>query len=209
LKNILYTLIFFFCSGLFAQEEKINSQKEYFEKAETALNNSDGLSALYAYYSVCIFELNTEIERISKKRIDSLLLIYQKQNFERVKGKWKLKQLKTKLFDYEYIKITDSEILFYSKNNSSLPSRVEKIKFVQYNLADIEIPISKVEFQNNEIWSFSIRTKEGEDRLYPVVKRSSDGTYHILVDERSIIRNSVERKKALEEDIYTYYLREN
>lgn len=189
-------------------EEYIIPQKEYFKKGEDALNNSNGLLALYMFHSTGIFDLNTEIEHISKKRVDSLLPIYQKQHFEKIKGKWKLKHLKTQFFSYEYIEITDDEILFYDKNNSAVPSRIEKIKFAKHDPLDIMIPVSSVEFQNTEIWRFSLNSEKGEERLYPNIDRFSDGTSVILLDERAYITDTIKRKKALEEDI-TYYLRED
>jgi hypothetical protein len=209
IKKVFFGFIVFSIYRVSAQEEYINNQKEYFEKAEKALENSNGMTALHMYNSVFIFELGTEIENLSKKKIDSLLPIYQKLHWKKLKGKWKLKQLKTKLFNYKYIEITDSEILFFGKKSSGLPLRVEKIKFTKYNYDDIVIPISDVEFQNTEIWSFSISPEKGEERLYPKIKRNSNGEFIIISDERGIIRNPDERKKALKEDIYTYYLRKD
>ena len=69
------------------------------------------------------------------------------------------------------------------------------------------VNIHSVEFENNEIWEFSVENTENESRLFPNLKTESDGTTYILLDERAMIRNETERKKALAEEIRTYYIR--
>ena len=155
MKNLLLTLIILFCSNLFGQNDSIlKSQKEYFTKAEKLVNNSNGLEALFYYHQVCFPDLNTSFEIKAKNKIDSLLPIYQKKESTKWIGEWKLKQLKTNLFDYEKIIISDTEISFYQKVDDKIASRTELIKHTEYNQTDLMINLNSVEFKNKEIWEF-------------------------------------------------------
>jgi len=63
-------------------------------------------------------------------------------------------------------------------------------------------------FKNNGIWEFSVEKVEQELRLFPNLKTDTNGVSYFLLDERGIIKNPRERKKALAEEIRTYYLLE-
>ncbi len=160
------------------------------------------------YHQVCFPNLKTTLEFKAKEKIDLLLPIYNKKESEKWNGIWKLEQLKTNLFDFGKIIISENAISFYNKATDSTPERTEKIKYTQYEPEDFMVNIHSVEFENNEIWEFSVENTENESRLFPNLKTESDGTTYILLDERAIIRNETEREKALAEEIRTYYIRE-
>lgn len=208
MKSLLLTLIILFSSNLFGQNDSIlKSQKEYYSKAEKLMNDSNGLEALFYYHQVCFPDLNTSFEIKAKNKIDSLLPIYQKKKSTKWIGEWKLKQLKTNLFDYEKIIISETEISFYKKFDDIKASRTELIKHTEYDQKDFTVNLNSVEFKNKEIWEFSVKEKGNELRLFPNLKTESDGTTYILLDERSMIRNKADREKALAEEIRTYYIK--
>ena len=208
MRNILLSLIILISSNLFGQNNDIiNSQKENFTKAEQLLKNSNGLEALFYYHQVCFPNLKTDFEYKAKQRIDSLLPIYQKMESSKWKGKWELKQLKTNLFAFEKIIITENIISFYNKVNDTIASRNEKIKHTEYEPNDFVVNINSLKFENNEIWEFSTEKTDNELKLFPNLKTESNGTTWLLLDERAMIRNDVEREKALAEEIRTYYVR--
>jgi hypothetical protein len=208
MKNFLLILIILFCSNLFGQNDSIiKLQKEYFKEAEKLVNDSNGLDALFYYHQVCFPDLKTTIEFKAKKKIDSLLPIYQKKESTKWIGEWKLKQLKSNLFSYEKIIISETEISFYNKIDDRNPSRTELIKHTEYDQSDFTINLNSVEFNNKEIWEFSVEKKEEELRLFPNLKTEADGTTYILLDERAMIINKEDREKALAEEIRTYYIK--
>ena len=208
MKNFLLIFTILFCSNLFGQNDSIiKLQKEYFKEAEKLVNNSNGLNALFYYHQVCFPNLKTSIEIKAKERIDSLLPIYKKTESDKWIGEWKLKQLKTNLFSYEKIIISETEISFYDKIDDKSPSRTELIKYTEYNKSDLTINLNSVEFNNKEIWEFSVEKKENEIRLFPNLKTETDGTTYILLDERAMIINKEDREKALAEEIRTYYIK--
>ena len=209
MKNNLLLIVILFNLNLFGQSEStLKYEKEYFENAEQALKNSKGLEALYYYHWVCFLDSNTNIEDISRKKIDSLFPIYQKKEIKKWNGIWKLKQLKTNLFNYTKIKVTEDEISFFDSENDTIASRVEKIKPTKYDPNEIDFNTSTVKFKNNEIWEFRIKKVNDELRLFPKLKTDSTGVSWITADDRGIIKDSVEREKALAEEIRTFYIPE-
>jgi hypothetical protein len=206
--TFMKTLFFYFMFATLtvsAQENYNQDQDYHFNLAEINLKNGNGLLALKHFHAVKMFEMNTIRENLAQIKIDSLLPIYQKLERQKWIGKWKLKQLQSNLFEYELITITNDSIIFYSKNDLNIPTRAEWIYPVKNTTAN-ELPISKVNFANGEVWEFSVEIKDGQRRLFPTLKQSSDGLTWFLVDDRGIIRDPVARKKALESEIRTYYV---
>lgn len=209
MKKILLSLTILFSSSIIGQNDsELKTQEDNFNKAEHALKESNGLEALQYYHQVCFPNLKTKLEFKAKEKIDSLLPIYNKKESDKWNGIWKLEQLKTNLFDFGKIIISKNTISFYNKATDSIPERTEKITYAQYKPEDFMVNIHSVEFENNEIWEFSVENIENESRLFPNLKTESDGTTYILLDERGIIRNETEMKKAKAKEIRTYYIRE-
>lgn len=209
-------MIFLFSISVAAQENRnsiyLSKQKEYFEIGEKALKKSKSMKALNAFHSVlCLKDINSvptnKYEIQARKKIDSLLPIFQQLEMKKLKGRWKLKQLTTEKYNYEYIEITDDEILFFDKN-SNTPIRIEKIEFAPYDDTEITLPLSQLIFKNNEIWEFNIRKVKNETRLLTYVARDENGISYFLVDDRGIIKDPKARKKAYEGEINTYYILE-
>lgn len=215
MKNIFHYTFFFFvlyCSAQTKQDTiMLNEQKKYFEIAENALKVHDSLKALNAYHSVRFFnnldgQKSNNYEIIARKKIDSIVPIFEKKSAKKWIGKWKLKHLLSRDYNYEYIVFTEDEVLFYDKK-SKTPIRVEKIKFQPSEDNDIELSYSILSFKNNEIWGFSIKVVKNEKRLITEIIRNAKGEFPILLDERRSIIDPIMRKKALEFEIRTYYVK--
>lgn len=216
MKYLALFSLYFFYFNLSAQNNydsiKRAFQKQKFEKAEIELNKNNNLLVLNYYHSICFLrDLHSidfnEYEIIAKKRIDSLLPFFQNEEVKKWRGKWKLKKLTNNDYNYEFIEIKETKLLFYAKNLSS-PIREEHIQFAPYDSSNLSISYSSLLFENNEIWEFTVKETENEKRLVTEVKRMSDGTYISLLDERGIIIDPVQREKAYEEEIRTYYILE-
>lgn len=216
MKKIFLYIIFQFSLSISAQENMdsiiLSKQKEYIEIGEKALKKSKSMKALNAFHSVSYLKdidsvPTNEYEIKARKKIDSLLPIFQKLEMKKLKGRWKLKQLTNEKYNYEFIEITDEEILFFDKN-SNTPIRIEKIEFAPYDDTELTLPLSQLIFKNNEIWDFNIRKVKKETRLIIDVVRDENGVGYYLVDDRGIIKDPKARKKAYEGKINTYYILE-
>lgn len=216
IKKIFLLIIIIFSVKISAQEKMdsiiLSKQKEYFEIGEKALKKSESLKALNAFhYVLCLKDIDsvpTNIYEIqARKKIDSLLPIFQKMEIKKLKGRWKLKQLTTEKYNYEFIEITDTKILFFDKN-SNTPIRIEKIEFAPYDDTELILPFLQLIFKNNEIWEFNLRKVKKETRLLTYVARDENGVSYNLVDDRGIIKDHKARKKAYEGEIKTYYILE-
>ena len=208
MKSILFLFLSLFSLSFVAQNDSLMSyQKENFIKANQALKDSNGLKALYYYHQVCILDLKTDIEVIAKVKIDSLLPIFKKMESQKWKGVWHLKQLKTDRFNYHKIIVTDDDISFYKYENDSIATRIEKILFEDYDTSELTINLGSIKFNNNEIWEFHTEKVGDEIRLFPNLKKDSDGYIYMMLDGRGMIKNNDERDKALAQEIRTYYIK--
>lgn len=211
-KITFFTL--FFSITFFAQEKEEKSiesyQLEYINSGNKFLSKSKGLNALYSFYFATSFNFDnepmTEYEKYARTKVDSLLPIYQAIEKEKWKGKWKLKQLKFNDYNYEYIEITDSTVIFYNKDSINTPCRIEKIKFANYDKLNMFNFYKCLEFENNEIWEFTFEKVKGEKRLIIFIVRNTSGTGYFLVDDRSLIKDRKKRKEAIKQEIKTYYV---
>lgn len=207
MKNILFLFLILFSLNLIGQNNNdLKTQKEDFKKAEELLKNSDIFEALFYYRAVYLENLKTTVEIKAKKKIDSLYPICFKREISKWKGKWRLKQLKTHLFTFEKIIIDENEISFYNKVNDTTASRNERIKYAKFDPKDFLVNPYRIKFKNNEIWEFSTEKSDRELRLFPHLRTESNGTSWLILDERGIIRNKVDREKAYAEERRTYYL---
>lgn len=219
MKNILLIFTFMFGVQMYGQDGDFwkktrMSQKQRFKDAESLLKKSEEIQAIFKYHYVYGSNLDTEYEKIAKKRLDSLLPIVQRKHLQKIKGKWKLKFLTNEFLSYkpvyEYIEIKDDKIIFFEQN-SDIPSRVENIVLTPYdnslyNRASRDVSSISLIFENNEIWEFSGEEKNKEKRIYPRIKWLSNGPNEEWIDEISIIIDRKELKKVLAEERRTYYV---
>jgi len=201
------------------------SSKDWFvPKADewTDVHYEDGLKflqkgnldlALRAFHSTQLFDSVSSKSIKSTKIIDSLLPIFRQNKTKKLNGRWKLKELNFDPYPGSFsdiIEFTDSLVIFYSYNsNLKLKiDRKERINYEKYDPSDILFNPYRLEFKNNEIWIFEIEKKLFKNKLYPTIEKGSDGYYHSILDERSIIIDKRARRKALREELYTFYERE-
>ena len=211
------TVVLLFLSFLLAaQVEKKYSdedyQKRYITKGDNYLLKKNGLAALSEFFFATCQNFDNQTfskhQLYAANKVDSLLPIYHEIKRKNWKGKWKLKQLKHLIYNYEYIEINDTTVLFFDKNNKDIPCRVEKIKIPDYDNLDRFNLLNTLQFENNEVWEFTVEQVNEEKRLLVYITKSANGDTNILLDERGIIRNQKEREEAYKIEIKTYYVLE-
>ena len=208
MKKILFVFITLISTNVIGQHnDALASQKENFKIAEELLNNLEGREALYYYHQVYFNNFKNDLETKAKIKIDSLFPVYQKKEFSKWKGKWKLKQLRTNLFKFEKIVISENKISFYDQFNDLTASRIESIYHTKYKPRDFLVNINSLRFNNNEIWEFRTEKTNNESRLFPNLITNSVGISWTLSDERAMIVDLNKRKKALSKEIRTYYIK--
>ena len=192
------------CAQELTNEEK--QEKRFFE-AEKYFKRNKLKKALFKYQFVCgIYSPETEFKTKANAKIDSLLPIVQNKEMKEWKGEWELKQLKTDRFDFKKIIVTEDSIAFFKNKSDSIASRTEKIKIPEFNHKDF-LNTRSVVFSNNEVWEFNVEKHKRKDRLFVKLKTDSEGTSYMILDHRHMIIDRKERKKALAEEVRTFYTR--
>jgi len=204
--NFIFFLLFF--SNLEAQ--KSLTQKDWFESGEKFLKKKNFEFATSQFYMAEKYGSDTIIKKKARKKIDSILPLAQKNIINELKGDWKLKELNYNPYPGkfpEYIRITDNEVVFYKvgSNNDEIKLRTEQIRFLPYDSLKYDFSARRIIFSNSEVWTFWVSRKKRQKKLYPKIYKDSIGNSKILLDERGIIIDKKERKKALQKEIYTYY----
>lgn len=212
MKKLIFLILIF--SILFLQSQiKSPSHERLLEFEKRALYfeyKKDYNEALRLYYQIKSFDSLSDLNKRSNDKIDYLLPICRKETVNKLKGKWKLKKLETNdtnIIFTQLIQITDKEINFIEEDNGK-----EKI-IASHSLSinpfvrnrDYEFPTIK--FGENEIWILSFREINNEKRLIWERKVDKNGDSYIAVDERELIKGSIERKNALEDELDTYYIK--
>jgi hypothetical protein len=216
---IISFLIFFSCGSTTTKEwsELSNEErkKQLFELGIKNLKKNKTNIAINAFHAAQLFNPNASISEKSRRYVDSLLPILRNDKTNKLNGKWKLSEL-----HYEPIKgcfpnlieFKNDTIIFYSNDEKSNLKilKKEKINYVEYDSTEIFFEPYEIKFSNDEIWSFSIEKNLFEkNKLYPTLKRTEEGTYPILLDERAIIIDRKKRRKELRKEIYTFYKKNN
>ena len=207
MKKIL--VISFILLSLKSSGQKLDAkelQEQWFMKAEKLLKRDKPFKALQQYDFAHRIGPVTEYKIKAKIKIDSLLPILQITEMKKWIGVWKLKQLRTNMFNFEKIIITDNEILFFDKENDSLPSRNENINIAEYSKSEY-VSLSRVVFKNREIWEFNVENYKREDRLFVNLKTDAEGKTYVYNGHSGWIIDRKERKKAMSEETRTYYIR--
>ena len=208
MKNLLFILSILIATNVCAQElTKEEKQEKRFFEAEKYLKRNKLKKALFKYQFVCgIYSPETEFKTKANAKIDSLLPIVQNKEMKEWKGEWELKQLKTDRFDFKKIIVTEDSIAFFKNKSDSIASRIEKIKIPEFNHKDF-LNTRSVVFSNDEVWEFNVEKYKRKDRLFVKMKTDSEGTSYMILDHRHMIIDRKERKKALAEEVRTFYTR--
>lgn len=208
MKNILIILSILIITNVCAQElTNEERQEKRFLEAEKYLKRNKVKKALFKYQFVCgIYSPETEFKIKANAKIDSLLPIVQNKEMKKWKGEWELKQLKTDKFDFKKIIVYEDSIAFFKNKSDSIASRTEKIEIPEFNHKDF-LNTRSVVFANNEVWEFNVEKHKREDRLFVRLKTDSEGNSYMILDHRHMIIDRKERKKALAEEVRTFYTR--
>ena len=187
------------------------SQLSVYEKAKKLLKNKDLYNALNSFNYAHSLDKSSALGQKASKKLDSLLPIFKTSNYKKIKGLWKLKELhfnpEPGLFT-DYIEFKDNEINFYNLDSLDIKKLVrrEEKTYTEIDSTWLSLEANHFTFKNTEQWSFYVRKKDGILKLYPTIQRNSRRGFTMLLDERGIIINKRERRKALKEEFYTYYI---
>jgi hypothetical protein len=140
----------------------------------------------------------------------SFFKVFSQQNdFKNFNGKWKLSEIhsyneKTKIYFSEILVIENNQIYFSKSQNAesvnlNFQLLVHPEKYIDNQLYKM------IKLENGEIWELEFREINNQKRIIWKCIKDSEGDSWIQLDERSIIRDSEKRKKALEGEINTYY----
>ena len=200
-------LLFIFLFSLANAQTRLETINNYEKKAIEYENDGKYFDAINYYYTI------SKMDTLSKgnnalKKIEILLPKCRELFFQEIKGKWKLKR-KLDLDYYsnikftKYIKIENNSITFY-ENSKNIVSQInlENEPF-SYNMF-AGFPSLKL---GNEIWSFSVRKVNGQNRLRLRKHIDKNGKLIVRIDERGIIIDKRKREKALRREIDTYYIK--
>ena len=166
--------------------------------------------SLMLYCKIKLFDSLTDLNKRAVNKINYLLPICQAEAANKLIGKWRLKK---KEKDYQtavkftnIIEFTSEKIFFIEERECKgqvIGSHELLIEpFVQKG--DSDFPTIKI--GKNEIWVLSFQEINGEKRLI-WEKRAQDNFIIHTLDERSMIKNPLDREKSLEEEINTYYIK--
>lgn len=204
----IFLLLLFSSINISAQNNPyLEQQKKDYDIAEKALKKNNELMALDYYRSACFLDSKNNIGIKSKSIIDSLLPKHQKSEALKLIWTWKSKQLADNRCNYEKIKITTQNILFYNKISDKKASRIELIKHHKHHTDDLFLPLHSVKFANNEIWEFNIETVKNEKRLFPILRMESNGAFYFLNDERGFVKNEEDSIEALKKETRSFYIK--
>lgn len=186
------------------------SQISFYKNAEKSLKNKDLYNALNSFNYAHSLDKSSALGQKASKKLDSLLPIFKTSNYKKIKGLWKLKELhfnpEPGLFT-DYIEFKDNEINFYNLDSLDIKKLVrrEEKTYTEIDSTWLSIEANHFTFKNTEQWTFFARRKDGILKLYPKIERNSRGGSSMVLDERGIISNKRERRKAFKIELYTYY----
>src|SRR5690606_18545631 len=104
-------------------------------------------------------------------------------------------------------RFTDNEVVYYKvgSNNDEIKLRSEQLRFLPYDSLKYDFSATRIIFSNSEVWTFWLSRKTRQQELSLKIYTDSIDNSKILFEERRIIIDKKERKKALQKEIYTYY----
>lgn len=206
--RLSFIVFLLFITNLEGQSPK--TQKDWFESGQKFLKKKKFEIAVTQYIIAEKSGSDTEIKKLARLKIDSILPLAQKKIIKKMKGDWKLKEFHGNFHHLkfsQYIKISDREIVFYKKNSlgKKVVLRREQIRFLPYDSLKKRFSIRKIVFKNTEIWEFWLSHKKLKKKLYPKIDTDSLGRGQSRVN--TIIINVKERKKAIKIENSTFYVK--
>lgn len=209
------TFYFFIAYFLVANAVPIKGQMKVFDSAY--INRIDHLArgfeneksyeaALFQYAYLKKIDSSGKAGKHAAIKMIQLLPICQDQTYQKLKGKWILKH--TIETEKSVLKLTET---IETKDHLITFQNAQKI-ILEYNLQHDplfinllgEFPSLKID---DEVWTLSFRKINNEERLIWMKKIDKNGNFQGMIDDRAIIRDPQKRKEALENEIYTYFVK--
>ncbi|MCU7618781.1 hypothetical protein NZ698_16420 [Chryseobacterium sp. PBS4-4] len=206
-KSLIFSILLFIFSNTIKAQLNSTIVKDHETKANHYESKHDYISAINLHYF--ILENDTlESGKKAEAAIENLLPKCRELVFKQLQGKWELKK---KLdFDYysnikytKFIEIENDKIIFYDipgKIVSEINLKTNPFSYHQFG----GFPSLKLE---QEIWTFSTRIVHREKRLRLRKHIDKNGNLVGNTDDRAAIVDSLEREKALQKEIDTYYIK--
>ena len=137
----------------------------------------------------------------------NVITIYSQNDFEKYfEGNWKLKSLvdNNTLIDFaEYVKFENNKVHFFKIESGKDKSLDEKNIIIKNSFGGTY----EIKFENGEVWKLRLRKINNETRLIWNIVYDKDGSFILQIDDRGGLKDSNAKKKALENEINTYYIK--
>ena len=196
-------------TNTFAQLSKLNTEQRlvYLNKALSFEKNNQLEESLIWYFFIYQRDTISQDKKFVQKKIDSLIPIVRKATIHKLKGKWKLsnnlEKDSTNIIFSDLIKFTNKKIIFFNKSKKI---RTEKLKIEPFTYR-LSYDYPSLKIGNNETWILNFREINNERRLIFEKRMDKNGQVWGMIDDRGIIKDKEKRKKALEGEIHTYYIK--
>ena len=196
-------------TNTFAQLRKLNTEQRlvFLNKALSFEKNNQLEESLRWYFFIYQKDTISQDRKFVQKKIDSLIPIVRKATIHKLKGKWKLsnnlERDSTNIIFSDLIKFTNKKIIFFNKSKKI---RTEKLKIEPFTYR-LSYDYPSLKIGNNETWILNFREINNERRLIFEKRMDKNGHVWGMIDDRGIIKDKEKRKKALEGEIHTYYIK--
>lgn len=196
-------------TNTFAQLRKLNTEQRlvFLNKALSFEKSNQLEESLRWYFFIYQKDTISQDRKFVQKKIDSLIPIVRKATIHKLKGKWKLsnnlERDSTNIIFSDLIKFTNKKIIFFNKSKKI---RTEKLKIQPFTYR-LSYDYPSLKIGNNETWILNFREINNERRLIFEKRMDKNGQVWGMIDDRGIIKDKEKRKKALEGEIHTYYIK--
>ena len=196
-------------TNTFAQLRKLNTEQRlvFLNKALSFEKSNQLEESLRWYFFIYQKDTISQDRKFVQKKIDSLIPIVRKATIHKLKGKWKLsnnlERDSTNIIFSDLIKFTNKKIIFFKKSKKI---RTEKLKIEPFTYG-LSYDYPSLKIGNNETWILNFREINNERRLIFEKRMDKNGQVWGMIDDRGIIKDKEKRKKALEGEIHTYYIK--
>lgn len=196
-------------TNTFAQLRKLNTEQRlvFLNKALSFEKSNQLEESLRWYFFIYQKDTISQDRKFVQKKIDSLIPIVRKATIHKLKGKWKLsnnlERDSTNIIFSDLIKFTNKKIIFFNKSKKI---RTEKLKIEPFTYR-LSYDYPSLKIGNNETWILNFREINNERRLIFEKRMDKNGQVWGMIDDRGIIKDKEKRKKALEGEIHTYYIK--
>ena len=196
-------------TNTFAQLRKLNTEQRlvFLNKALSFEKSNQLEESLRWYFFIYQKDTISQDRKFVQKKIDSLIPIVRIATIHKLKGKWKLsnnlERDSTNIIFSDLIKFTNKKIIFFNKSKKI---RTEKLKIEPFTYR-LSYDYPSLKIGNNETWILNFREINNERRLIFEKRMDKNGQVWGMIDDRGIIKDKEKRKKALEGEIHTYYIK--